>query len=405
MRFYLLFLIVFYSCCFNDAKSQVLKAGYWTGSLDIPNQHIPFKIKVRTFQKECHITLYNGSEEINLQEIKPAKDSLILKFSTFDSELRLHKTAKKQWIGHWYNGNKNNYYIPCTLTYGYETRFQPTNNQNKPKQLAEKWECTFGIETTDSYKTIGLFKQENKSVTGTFLTETGDYRFLEGNMYGDSLFLSGFDGSHAFLFVALLKEDSLFGTFYSGKHFKTKWMGIPNPKFQLANPEQITQLIQQETFDFTLPQLSGEAFRFREQHDSTKVTILQIMGTWCPNCLDETIYFKSLYDTFGPNQLEILAIGYEIGNTFEDHVKKLISFKTRMNLPFTFLVGGKADKQIAASQFPMLSSISSFPTTLILDKQGKIRKIYTGFNGPGTGNYFETYKVETEAFIKSLLKE
>lgn len=405
MRVYLLFILVIYTCFFNDATSQSLRSGDWTGSLDIPNQHIPFKIRVKTFQKEFHVSLFNGSEEINLQEMKPAKDSLILRFSSFDSELRLHKKSKNQWIGQWYNGNKNNYYIPCTLTFGYETRFKSVQAQQLPKRLAEKWECTFDLESSDPYKTIGLFKQTNTILTGTFLTETGDYRFLEGNMFGDSLYLSGFDGSHAFLFAARLQHDSLFGTFYSGKHFKTSWMGIPNPSFQLANPEQITQLINQEIFDFTLPQLNGEAFRFREKHDSTKVTILQIMGTWCPNCMDETIYFKSLHDKFGSSQLEIVAVGYEIGNTFEDHAKKLISFKTRMNLPFTFLVGGKADKKIAASQFPMLSSISSFPTTLILDKQGKIRKIHTGFNGPGTGSYFETYKLETETFIKNLLEE
>jgi len=405
MRFYLCFIFIISSYYFNPAKSQQLKAGDWTGSLEIPNQCIPFRIHVKSFNKEFNIVLLNGSEEIKLQEIKPAKDSLILKFSTFDSELRLQKKSKHEWIGYWYNGNKTNYFIPCTLTFGYSTRFETAQPKAPILNLSEKWECTFGIETNEPYKTLGLFKQHDNQVTGTFLTETGDYRFLEGNIFGDSLFLSGFDGSHAFLFIANIERDTLFGTFYSGKHFKTNWSGVPNASFQLADPEQITKLIKQETFDFTLPQISGESFHFKEKHDTTKVSIIQLMGTWCPNCLDETIYFKSLYDKFGSDKLEIIAIGYEIGNTFQDQAKKLTSFQTRMNMPFTFLVGGKADKKVAASQFPMLSSITSFPTTLILDKQGTIRKIYTGFNGPSTGTYYESYQSETESFIKKLLEK
>jgi len=37
---------------------------------------------------------------------------------------------------------------------------------------------------------------------GTFLTPVGDYRYLEGNIMNDKLYLSTFDGNHAFLFIA-----------------------------------------------------------------------------------------------------------------------------------------------------------------------------------------------------------
>jgi len=43
-----------------------------------------------------------------------------------------------------------------------------------------------------------LFKQTKNKLTGTFLTTTGDYRYLDGIVTGDSLKLSTFDGAHAY---------------------------------------------------------------------------------------------------------------------------------------------------------------------------------------------------------------
>jgi hypothetical protein len=47
----------------------------------------------------------------------------------------------------------------------------------------------------------------------------------------------------------------------------------------------------------------------------------------------------------------------------------------------------------------------SFPTTLIIDKKGSIRKIHTGFNGPATGKYYTDFKKEMSVFINQLLAE
>ena len=66
-------------------------------------------------------------------------------------------------------------------------------------------------------------------VTGTFLTETGDYRYLEGVVDGDSLKLSCFDGSHAFLFHAALDQDSFRGRFWSGTHWDRALGRVPEP--------------------------------------------------------------------------------------------------------------------------------------------------------------------------------
>ncbi len=55
--------------------------------------------------------------------------------------------------------------------------------------------------------------------------------------------------------------------------------------------------------------------------------------------------------------------------------------------------------------FSELNGISSFPTTIFIDKKGMVRKIHTGFYGPGTGDYYADYVKETEAFLNLLISE
>jgi len=53
----------------------------------------------------------------------------------------------------------------------------------------------------------------------------------------------------------------------------------------------------------------------------------------------------------------------------------------------------------------MLLKIRLFPNNIFIDKKGMVRKIHTGFYGPGTGMYYTNYVRETEALLDGLLNE
>ena len=131
--------------------------------------------------------------------------------------------------------------------------------------------------------------------------------------------------------------------------------------------------------------------------------MIQIMGTWCPNCLDETNYFKELYSKYHESGLQIISIGFEYGKTTRQQRKKLKRFVKKAQLKYPVFLGGMASKKEASLLFAMLNGISSFPTTLFVNEQGKILHIHTGFNGPGTGGYYQQYIEETESLIERLL--
>ena len=135
-----------------------------------------------------------------------------------------------------------------------------------------------------------------------------------------------------------------------------------------------------------------------------KITIIQIMGTWCPNCMDETRYYKELYTKYHAQGLEIISVGYEVGENFEDFSKKIKLLKERLDLNFTFLVGVSASKNLASEQFSMLNEVISFPTSIFIGKDGTVKRVHTGFNGPGTGSYYNEYVEKTNKLIEEMLK-
>lgn len=404
------FLLISVSLYSQKTALPKLKTGSWTGNLQLAEDvSLPFKFVVSKVGKNFQYAVFNDTEEIILTNPSYSNDSLTLEFPTFNSKLVLKPSKKKQLIGYWQNLNKGmNYRIPCRINEGYNHRFENmklyVSTTYMPANFGGKWESTFEPNTSDAYKAVGLFTQNSTSISGTFLTETGDYRFLDGTVVQDSMFLSCFDGSHAFLFTGKLQGDQIEGKFYSGKHWQTDWIATRNDTFQLTHPDSLTHVVNTEVFHLTLKDLKGNDFIFPNEHYKGKVTIIQIMGTWCPNCMDETRYFKELYTTYHAQGLEIISVGYEVGNSFEEYAAKISTLKTRLELDYKFLVGGSANKGLASEHFSMLNQIISFPTAIFIGKDGTIKKVHTGFNGPGTGQYYTDYIKETDAFIQELLK-
>jgi thiol-disulfide isomerase/thioredoxin len=385
-------------------QTENIKKGEWNGFLQLNSTTcLPFDFIVSKKNNGHTFTICNGEERITLNQDSVLNDSLYLSFPLFNSSLVLKIKNKKRITGYWLNMNKGmNYKIPCEF---YFIPKKEKENSLLSENFEGKWESTFEPHSAESYKAVGLFNQTKNSIQGTFLTETGDYRYLNGRVTDDNLILSCFDGSHAFLFTGKMEKDSIYGSFYSGKHWQTTWMAKRNDAFQLKNADSLTFLVDTSTFHFELNDLEGKLFTFPNENYKGKITIIQIMGTWCPNCMDETRYFKELKNKYNNQGLEIISIGYEVGSTFEEHAEKISSLQKRLDLNFKFLVGGSANKDLASKHFNMLNQIISFPTAIFIGRDGKIKKIHTGFSGPGTGEYYLQYIKETELLIESLIKE
>ena len=140
---------------------------------------------------------------------------------------------------------------------------------------------------------------------------------------------------------------------------------------------------------------------FSDERFKDKVTIIQIMGSWCPNCMDESRYYTELYNKYNSAGLEVVGLSFERSDEFEIAKKVLGKALLDLNIPYPVLIAGTPRE--SSKQLPWLTPIKSYPTSIFIDKNGNVVKIHTGFYGPGTGSLYTEFCTETEGLINELL--
>jgi thiol-disulfide isomerase/thioredoxin len=405
--FSIIVMLLFLSCL-KDGQviiDKELKPGSYRASLAIKDQkELPFLFIVDSLQQ---MMIFNAEEKIKVEEIKFKGDSVFIKMPVFDAEIKAVINEKGDLRGVYTKAPKN-LMVPFEAIY--DVFFKYPTQSNTHKSIAGNWEVTFSPNTKDSYKAKGVFKDgiDNK-ISGTFLTETGDYRFLDGVLNGQRMSLSCFDGAHAFLFDGLVENDSIkSGMFYSGNHYIEPWVAVRNDKFELTDPNTLTYLKQgYDKIEFSFPDLNGNKVSLNDSRFKNKAVIIQIMGSWCPNCLDESKYLSNFYNLNKSDDLEIVALAFENAKTPKKAISNLKRLQKNVGITYPVLLAqhGSAKKLLAAEKLPMLNQILSYPTTIFIDKKGVVRKIHTGFNGPATGGKYIQFKNEFESFVTMLTSQ
>lgn len=391
---------------FVNVSFSQLTASDWSGYIRLNDSiTLPLSFDIGYGERNSYVIIFkNADERIETKEIKIIGDSLFIKIPVFDSEFKI-KFKQYEMDGVWINHARKDKNILAFHASAGRPLTKPSIEEIKTDWNG-KWESTFSPNTKDSSKAIGLFK-DGARLTGTFLTETGDYRFLEGYSYNETFQLSCFDGSHAFLFTGEVKGDSIInGHFYSGSHHHETWVAKRNDKFELRNPDSLTYLKPGFTkVDFNFKNLEGKNVSLQDEKFKNKVVIIQIMGSWCPNCMDETKFLAPFYDKYNSKGLEVVALAFERTDDFNKAVSNVQRSKTRFNAKYEFLITMKTGKDQASEALPMLNEVMAFPTTIYIDKKGIVRKIYTGFNGPATGDAHTKFVEDTTRFVEKLLAE
>jgi len=385
-----------------------LQTGAWRMVMQITEaERLPVDLNLAHDGSAYTLEVINDQERIEVTDLQLRGDSIFIRMPFFDSEFAGVLHSDSSFSGHWHNFSKGPAYkIPFTAVHGATSRFR-TNEGDQGFVVAPKWEVYFSPETEDPCIAIGTFKQDGTHLSGTFITETGDYRYLDGIAVNDSIYLSCFDGAHAFLFKAALDENQqLNGQFWSGSHWNESWTATANPDFELRNPDSLTFLKEgYDKFEFSFPNLDGEQVSLSDEKYKNKVVVVQIMGSWCPNCMDETMLYRDLYDQHHASGLEIVSLAYEMHEDFDKASTNVKRLKNELNANYDFLVAGVASKKRAAETLPMLNHVMSYPTSIFIDRQGTIRRIHTGFYGPGTGDIYDAYVSELTSFLEELLAE
>lgn len=380
-------------------------SGLWLAQLDVMDGKVlPFNFRFNKNKDGLIMEIYNAKEVITIDEIDTWGDSILIKMPVFEGYIEGRFTRDS--IGGSFIKESLDRVVPFQASHGELPRF--TGKDPAELNVSGIWEVEFSPETDEAYPAKGIFTQRGNEVSGTFRTTTGDYRYLEGIMDGDSMKLSTFDGAHAFLFTSRVTDSTMQGIYYSGNHFKEPFTGHRNDSYELPDGDSLTFL--RKGYDkvaFAFPDASGKTISLEDPEYSNKVVIVQIMGTWCPNCLDETKFLTSYLEKNKDPGLEVVALAFEHAKTREDAYSAIDRLQKRIGVPYPVVLAqfGSSDKLAANKKLPMLNHVLSYPTTLFIDKKGVVRKIHTGFNGPATGERYTEFKDEFESFVTGLLAE
>ncbi len=274
--------------------------------------------------------------------------------------------------------------------------------------VSGRWAVNF-IDDADAKPevAVGEFTQSNDVVSGTFLTATGDHRFLGGQIKGDELYLSTFDGAHAFLYKARLAADgTLTGDFWSGTAYHERWTGRRDPNAALPDAYSLTAMRPgAKRLNFAFPDLAGNTVTSNDAAFKGKVMIVALAGSWCPNCHDEAAFLAPLYRDYRGKGVEIVSLMFEHFGDFPRAAAATERFRQHYGIEYTTLIAGISDKDEAAKVLPMLDHVYAFPTTIFIDRKGNVRKIHTGFSGPATGEHYTQFVAEIKETLDRLLAE
>lgn len=385
------------------SSAQTLYPGIYRWQIDrTDGEQIVFISKV--FDNGKKMFLINGKDTMLVDDIRPVSDSIRIELPFFESSFMAKADNHHNLSGYWIkkSGGIETRRMPFTAQFGVSERFSTTS---KPRvNITGEWTTTFTSGTKET-KAAGEFVQKGNYLTGTFRTPYGDYRFLEGIVTGDSIYLSGFDGSMALLFKGRISKGRIEGDMYSANTDKREWHSVRG-KSEL--PDDLTRVKPgADRLNFTFPDFYGKKVSISDPQYRNKVVVLQIMGSWCPNCLDEMKFISENYNRYKAMGVEFIALAYERTDNFRESQKALSSFFKKIDIPYPVLIPpvSVSDEHKTEKTIPQIEDITVFPTTIFVDKSGHIAKITTGFDGPATGVHYLRHQEDFENTLKHLVEQ
>ncbi|MBN8575996.1 MAG: TlpA family protein disulfide reductase [Cytophagales bacterium] len=410
MKTKILFFLLAFSSQLTFADPIVIaKNGLWRGEFTLSENKVPFNFEIKHESKALKLILINGTRRDEFVIIPRGSDSIFVKMNTYDAALIAKVETDGRLSGVYkslvpnFRGNS----LPFVAEHGKKYRFVEPGKDVKPiANLSGKWRVNI-ISKDKSADRVALFKQKGNKLTGVILSVVGDTRELEGTVQGDEFYLSGFTGPSPFFVKGKITADKkLQGEIGLGIYLNQKFEAEAEADAELPDPYALTFLKEGYTkFDFSLPDLDGKTVTLNDEKYKGKVVIIDIIGTWCPNCTDQTTFLAPWFRENKNRGVEAIAVGFEQKDDLEYARYTLGKLKEKYGIEYDILFGGIADKKVASEKFAALNKMMAFPTTIIIDRKGNVRQIHTGYTGEITGKYFKKYEKQWNKTLDELIAE
>jgi peroxiredoxin len=133
--------------------------------------------------------------------------------------------------------------------------------------------------------------------------------------------------------------------------------------------------------DFTLKTLSGPNLRLGEQRG--QVVMINFWASWCGPCKQEMPHLNRLHDKYRDAGFALLGV-----NVDDDPVKAAAA-AAALGVRFPVLLD-------AAKDVSRLYGLSAMPTTVVIDRDGRVRHVHKGYRE----GYENLYDQQVRALVK-----
>lgn len=374
-------------------------AGPWRAALSLAGGELRFSLDIADTAGQLTGRICNVTSCEPLSGVRQVADSVRLEIADYAASVSA--TCDGDSLAGYYRnvGNRGPRVIPFHAARG---RWDAAR---APALLAGRWDATFVSGQRRSPRVL-LFENGPGGFQGTVISNTGDYGIFRGQREGDSVAMSHFDGSFVYLLTARLDGDTLRGTFHAGLSTQTPFTAVRGSgRPHLRAPTSMTQADTTAPFRFAFPDVNGRMVRNDDPRFRGKVVLIDIFGTWCPTCQEAAPELVRLWHDYHARGLAIVGIAYEVSGDTGIDAALVRRYQARHQVPFPLLLGGTNTVEATAATLPQLKGFTSYPTSIFLGRDGRVRRVHAGFYGASTGAMHRQQVATFRAYIEQLLGE
>lgn len=384
--------------------------GQWRGEFNLRSDTLPFNFEITAGDLEqARLVLINAPRREAFRIEHRQGSDYAVPFRNHDTELQFSVQADGSLRGRYHHllAGRESGDLQFSAQRGPDWRFVPSAAADSAADLSGKWRFTTVNADGSSRERIAVLRQQGNRLSGVLLSPTGDSRALDGNVTGQSFALSGFTGPAPSLYRGQWSGagiDSLAGKVLTARTTQS-FHARRDDSAVLPDPYTLTRATSDGKVGLQFPDAAGKQVTLEDPRLRGKVVAVQILGTWCPNCVDETRFLVPWIRANRARGVEVLGIAFEQEDDAAFAARTLPRYQAFYGIDYPLVFGGGLDKASAGARLPWLNEVVAYPTLVLLDRQGRVREIYTGFSSPETGEPYQRFEQRFNATVDALLAE
>ena len=376
--------------------------GVYRATIALPGAELPFGLEIGRTPRGPTAALINGAHRFVAETASVSGDTLTLGFPSYDSSLELTAQPGGKLAGTAHLRRRNGGIdLPLAATPGQRFRFY-ARPAPAPTPLAGRWLIDTGEE-----RGLLLIAQQGNRLTGSIQWPTGDQRYLAGEVSGRDFALSTFDGNQGSVWKGRIEGGRLTGASFGATSATPEPWTARRPA---AVPADRVDAINEEPnlpkqFGFAFPDVDGRRVSLADPRYRGKVVVVSIGGTWCPNCHDEAAFLAPYYVRNRARGLEVIGLQFEYVDDPARSARQSKRFAARYDIAYPLLIAGASTPESTRAALPQIGGVKIYPTTIFIDRKGRVRAIHTGYAGPATGALNRKMERDFDALVQKLLAE